>query len=298
MSCNKGDKCFEIVKQACDPGCEHITDTDCVFHNLDGNQLSKLPNIGIVAGTTLKRILKAIDEKFALTNIADFSNFNMHGLDVGTEIKTLKQFVEASTKNLQDLQIQINDWEQQLESLETDVTELGELFDTLNKINVSNSTLNINSTDELRTVINKILSYVEDLPTDLDTPEFSSSSTISFSNSNNEYTAESVLNPDPANIIKKTDQGLYATNQAPSSILNTIQTNNTLKEQFNSIITLPCFSFDLMASNNSPVSYVNCNGDTVNITVNANILKRLSDVRYISTPPSDILKITFKGIEQ
>lgn len=290
------ENCFEIEgNKNCDPGCKSIVDTDCVFFNTKRSPLLKLPNIGIYDSVALSYLFREIDEKFGQTNIADFSKFNLNGLDVGTTIKTLKQFSEAITlqiKNIKDKQTE-NDVE--LEELNSLIEDLSSVVDSLVQINVSNTTLNINSTDDLRTVLNKILSYVEDIDTD-NSIEFTDSSTINFTSSGGNFIAESIINPAVNNIIKSTDEGLYATYKPTSETLNDVKNSNVLQDTFNSLVKFPPFIYDILSSeNNSNIRYVTDNGQEVTVVAQKDKLLHLTNVRRVITSPSKTLTITFKG---
>lgn len=299
MSCTncKSDDCFEVDSQDCAKGCNEPVDTDCVFLNLSNKTASKLPNIGITKGSTLTYVLKKFDDLLGNSASANFSTFNLNGLNVGTEIKTLKQFSEAITLLLKNIDGKFPSLAEDIEDLSEDLESLTSLLESLIKINVSNSTLQVNSTDEIRTVINKIMSYLEDIeiPSQL---EFKDSNTIEFNYSSSQVSGDVKIDPDPNNIISKTDEGLYAANRSVSSILDSIKNNETLKAVFSTLVSeaLPCFSFDIMSNTNSPIKYINCLGTEVTTTARANVLLKLTDVKRIITAPSESLKITFKGI--
>lgn len=291
------DNCFDIEgNNDCDPGCPNgISDTDCVFYNTKRSALLKLPNLGIFDSVSLSYLFRKIDEKFANSAFADFSKFDLHGLDVGTAIKTLKQFSEEITlqlKNVKDLQSLTEDEIEELNSLVEDVSTI---VDALVNINVSNSTLNINSTDDLRTVINKILSYVEDINTD-NSITFSDSETINVTSSGSEFILEVNIDSSVNNIIKKTGEGLYATYKPTGETLNDIKNNTTLKTTFNSLVQYPAFIFDIFSTGvNSNVKYIASNGQEVIVIAEKDKLLHLTDVRQIITSPSKTLTITFKG---
>lgn len=300
-NCNKIpehiDNCFEIEgDNNCDPGCPNgISDTDCVFYNTKRSTLLKLPNLGIFDSVSLSFLFRKIDEKFANSGFADFSKFDLHDLDVGVTIKTLKQFSEEITlqlKNVKDKQILTED---EIEELNGLVEDISSVVDSLVNINVSNSTLNINSTDDLRTVINKILSYVEDINTD-NSITFSDSETINVTSSGNEFIAEVNIDSSTNNIIKKTEEGLYATYKPTSETLNDIKNSTTLKTTFNSLVEFPPLIFDIFSTGvNSNIKYVASNGQEVTVIAEKDKLLHLTNVRQIITSPSKTLTITFKG---
>lgn len=291
------NNCFEITgDKNCDPGCESILDTDCVFYNSLNSSLLKLPNLGIYGATAISYLIRTIDEKFGQTNIADFSKFNLNGLDVGIEIKTLKQFSEAislQVKNIKEKQVVD---EESISDLEELVDALSDVIDSVININVSNTTLNINSTDKLQTVINKILSYVEDIDTD-NSIEFTDSTSVNVTSSGNSFVAEVVVSSDSNNIIKSTEEGLYASYKPTSDTLNDIKNNTILKNTFNSLVELPAFIYDIFSSeNNSNIKYISVTGQEINAVAQKDKLLHLTDVRQIITSPSKTLTITFKGI--
>lgn len=291
------DNCFEIDgNKDCDPGCKNgISDADCVFYNSKGTPLLRLPNIGVFDSISLSYLFRKIDEKFSQTGVADFSKFNLNGLDLEKEIKTLKQFSEEVSLQIKNIKEKQAVTEEDIESLEESISDLSDVVDELININVSNTTLNINSTDDLRTVINKILSYVEDIDVD-NSIEFTDSTSINVTSSGNSFIAESIINPSSNNIIKSTDEGLYATYKPTSETLNDIRNNSTLKDVFNTLVEFPAFIYDIYSSEtNQNIKYITNTGQEVNVVAQKDKLLHLTNVRQVLTSPSKTLTITFKG---
>lgn len=299
MSCHKKDNCFEVEEPKCSVGCDHPTDAGCVFFNLSKDQLLKLPNLGILSGTTLEYILRKIDEKLGSTTVADFSTFNLHNLSIGNEIKTLKQFSEAITlhqKNQDDAQKETSD---SLLILKEDLDDLTSLIDEVDKPELSDTVVGVNNTDDIKQVLSKILTYIGSIGVASSTLHFSDSETISFSQSTTGVTAGVKLSPEGNNIILETAEGLYAAHKSTGSILKDIQDSETLKATFNTLVrnAIPCFSFDIINSNpDTIIQYINCIGDTAKATAQKDVVLSLSNVRKVVTPPSRTLSITFKGI--
>ncbi len=294
-NCNKQDDCFEVVTSKCDEGCKDIVLTDCIFHNTNGD--AKLFNLGITTGTQLKYILLALDKKLENTLISNFSGFNMHGLNLETEILTLQEFVEAVTLQTKELKDDIVELDAETASINLNLDDLTELVGSIININVSNTELNINSTDEIRVVINKILSYLDDFEIP-DPIVFNDSETVEFSQSGNAVIADIKISQEIGNTLLKRDDGLYTAHLSISSILSKINADASLKSAFSALVlqSFPCFSFDIMATSNSPIKYVNCLGTEVTVTAKSNILLKLTDVKSIITSPSENIVITFKGI--
>ena len=299
MSCNKCkppvDDCFEIDKVKCDEGCDLHLSTDCIFHTTYTDGF--LPNIGIKGGSSLRYILKQIDKKLGMFSGADFSVFNLHDLNLTIEIKTLQQFAEAITKLTEELKLKDADLETDITAFSLDVDDINEAIDNIIKIAVSNSTLGINNTDELKQVLIKIISYVEDIQIPVE-KSFDDSRSIQFGGNNKTVLAEVKISANPGNTIVLNDDGLYSAHISTSTILNSINTNPELKELFKSLVTqsFPALAYDIMSSTNTPIKYINSLGDEVTVTAKANFLLKLVDVKNIITPPTNSLSITFKGI--
>lgn len=295
MSCNKckEDKCFEIESPDCDDGCSQIIPTNCIHHNVDGNSSSKLFNLKIVKGASLNYILKAIDEQLSLLLSADYSSFNLQ--DELADITNNKEFVEYISlrlKNLEDKHLEIVE---DVEEINATLSEIMLSLDEIINISVSSSKLNINTSDDLQLVLNKLIQFIEDIsiPTPL---QFEDSSTVDFSTMGNKISADVILSEQAGNTLRKLDDGLYSSNPSVSSLLNTINTNPELKNLFNSLVLYPSFKFDIMSDSNRNITYINQIGVEVVATAKKDVLLQLTDVREIITIPVAGLNITFKGI--
>lgn len=298
MSCNKKNNCFELEEPKCKTGCDENIKSGCVFFNLDGDQTLRLVNLGILSSTSLDYILKKIDDQFGQSQNANFSLFNLHGLNVGTEIKTLKQFVEAITLKQSEDEESIKENSDLLDILKDDLLALQKELSDLNSPSISNLKVGVNNTDDIKEVLVKILSYISSLSEPVETT-YQDSETIDFSASGNEVTANVVLDDDPNNIIKNTGKGIYAAHKSTSSVLQNIKDSNQLKSQFKDLVvsSLPCFAFDILNSDSDTIiKYINCNGDDASDTARKNILLPLENVRRVVTSPTKTLAITFKGI--
>lgn len=294
------DDCFEVETIKCDEGCENVIPTDCVFHNIDGDdQSAKLPHIGVYAGTSLRYILKQINKKFGEYLSADFSAFNMHGMNSSLPIDNLKTFVEATTANLKVLKDTDVQLASQIEGLSTQIQLLGEVVNVLNKPEISNSKLNIASTDTLKAVLSKIVTYVDSINIQLSQDyDFQNSETVEFSTSGKSVTASVKISEKSSNRAVLEEDGLYVTDSSISATLSTINSDPQLKALFTSMVknNFPCFYYDIMSSKNQNILYINCIGDEVKATANAGKLLSLKDVRRMITVPEAGLTITFKGI--
>lgn len=294
--CQNND-CFELEEDKCAPGCDDILSTDCIFHNVSStDQSAKLFNIGITKGASLKLILKKIDERLELLLTTDFSSFNSS--NVGENITNIKSFVEAINVKILSLQNKDLSLLNAQNINQENINDLSELYQNLLKINVSSSLLNINTTDEIKVVLQKILTYLENLNQSVSL-EFQDSTTVNFIPNENIITADVKLSSDEGNILISRDDGIYATSPSISSLLDAIKTNPDLKILFTELVksSLPASKFEVMSDSNHIIKYVNSLGEDVSITAKANTLLKLSDVRLINTIPKAGLTITYKGLQ-
>lgn len=295
----KVENCFEIETPKCDEGCENITSTDCIFHNISNtDQSAKLFNIGVTKGSSLKYILKKIDSKLELLLTTDFSAFNLNGLE--GEIRTIKEFSELITSELKKLRIINAENIETFEEIDKDLEDLDEILTDVVNINVSNSTLNITSTDKLKTVLNKILSYVEDINTSiLTTDQFDNSESIALSVTQGIVRADVIVSPESGNILSIKEQGLYATSPSVTSLLKAIKDNPSLLNTFSALVNSVSegLRFEIMSETNTPIKYINLQGVELVETAKANILLTLTGVKRVLTTPSSSLQITNKGYE-
>lgn len=300
-NCNEPlkDNCFEIESNDCYGGCENTVTTDCVFHSVRTKSIGSLPNIGVTDGASLQYILKQIDNKLGLFLNADFKSFNLHGLP--GEINNIKQFVELTTGEIAKL----IDKDSVIKSNITEILEalsiINEDLEDIIEINLSNSTLGIVNTDELKSVLGKIITYVADinlLPS-LSESQIEDTNTINLSVSGGVLSADVKISPDSGNIIKETDNGLYAVTPSITSILNTIQSDTVLWSKFVSLVkdANTVFDYDIMSSDkNIPIKYINSLGTEVQETAKANVLLQLNNVRRVITSPTTTLRIINKGL--
>lgn len=298
--CNKLAHCIEVINPiSCDKGCETTSTTDCIFHNINNDdQSAKLPNIGIPLGTTLKYILKAIDRKLGEAINTNFKLFNMHGLNTNIEITNIQEFVEAITAALKtngDFTTLLSD---ELEALGEVVSALTETVELNNNPNLSNSALNINTTDTVSIVLGKLITYLNDLPEPIAPKNFENSDTITFSSNTTTVTADLKLSAQSGNRGIILEDGFYVTDPSISYILESIRTNPELKVLFTNLIngSFPPFSYDIMSTTNQAITYINRYNTEVTVTAQANKLLVLNDVKKIITNPVTGLTITFKGI--
>lgn len=295
--CDKTTNCFEVDTGDCNKGCEDVLSTDCIFHNiLNDNQSSKLYNIGVTKGTSLSRILKSIDEKLSQLLTSDFSKYDMNGLNIENNIFNIKDFVFQITKKVKELEEKNADVVEITDQLNDDLSDLTEQVEAIVNIGISNSELNINNTDSIEVVLNKIIAGL----TTLEVIEYESDDTASIKMqiSNGVISADVKISDIDANIISIQDDGLYATHQSTTAILKSINDSAALQKTFTGLVNkgFPSFSFDIMAATNQIVKYINILGEEVPVTAKANTLLKLTDVKRIVSVPSTNLTITFKGI--
>lgn len=295
------DDCFQVEQTRCDEGCPETHSTDCIFHNIDGeDQSAALPHLGIYAGTSLTYILKQINKKFGEYVTADFSGFNMNGIDEGLTIDTLKSFVEAVTASLKVLKTNDNTLGNKISTLTTSLESLLTLVDTYNKPELSSAKLNVNSGDTVKAVLSKLITYIESISSSVQEANYSfqDSESIEFSTSGNAVTAIVKVSEKSGNRAFLEEDGIYVTDSSVTALLNAISTDSSLKETFTGIVksTFPCFYYDLLSAKNQVISYINCVGDVVSVTAKANQVLQLKDVRRILTVAGAELTITFKGI--
>jgi hypothetical protein len=293
------DNCFQVEDTKCDVGCEQVLSTECIFHNINNDdQSSKLTNIGVYAGASLSYIIKQINKKFGEYLSADFSAFNMNGLNSSIPIDDLKSFVESVTAALKVLRENDLSLATQIDSLSESLSNLQTLVIANNKPQISSSDLNISNTNTVKEVLEKIISYIEDLEITSNEYDFQDSESVEFSKSGNSVTANFKISEKAGNRIVLEEDGAYATDSSVTSTLNIINSDPNLKALFTDLVksSLPCFYFDILSTKNQNVSYFNCLGDKVAVTIPANKVVSLTDVRRIITVPGAELTITFKGI--
>lgn len=297
-NCPPKKNCFEVEVPHCDEGCKDVLSTDCIFHNITNeDQSAKLFNIGVTKGSSLKYILKQIDGKLELLITTDFRSFNLNGLS--GEIETIKQFSELITLELKKLRdVNIETYENFTE-IEQDLLTLFDKVDKLININVSNSELSIVSTDTLKTVLNKIIDYTANININsvLVSGQFQDSDSVDFSVSGGVVRGEIKISEQQGNILSVQEDGLYATNQSISNILQQISTNPDLKAVFASLVasTTPPATYDIMSDDNTPIEYISSKGVKLTAQAKANVLLQLKDVKHIITPPNTTLRIVNKG---
>lgn len=288
--CYKESNCFEVDGNPCDEGCKIHLDTDCISY---GQNNTKLFNIGITKGTSLSHILKLINDKLGLLLTADFSKYDMNGLNIENKIFSIKDFVFYITKKVKELENSNASLIELTESLDEDIESLTDLINEINIPGISNSDLDINNTDSIKDVLIKI---INNLSTNNQELEFNDSDSISFSKTNNSILASVKLSEDAGNIIKINEDGLYASNISITTLLNLISTNPALSTKLNNLIKPHPLKYDIMSESTQIIKYINTLGDEVSVTAKANILLKLENVKTILTAPTTSLVITFKGI--
>lgn len=295
MSCITND-CFEIEEPKCGKGCDPVVNTDCIFHNVAStDQSAKLFNIGVTTGSSLKHILKQIDKKLEYLLSTDFNSFNVDSLGV---IENIKQFAEAVNSKIKELEeintLNNSTFEIITTNLETLSSTLGEVIN----IDVSNSTVNVNSTDTLRAVLIKILSFLEDINNPLSL-EFEDTASINFTANSNIVSADLNISAVQGNTIRILDDGLFSVNPSITSILTAIKDNPELKALFKELVTssLPASEFNIMSESNAIIKWRDINGIDLTSTAKANTLLKLENVRQIISAPTTGLTITYKGIK-
>lgn len=287
--------CFEIENSLCGKGCDPVVSTDCIFHNVAStDQSAKLFNIGVTTGASLKHILKKIDDQLELLLTTDFASFNMSGLG---EVSNIKQFAEAVATKIKELYYKDILIDQTFEVIATNLTALSDQITSINNIDVSSSVVNVNSTDTLKAVLIKILSFLEDINNPLEL-EFEDTNSIKFTTNSNIISADVNISATSGNTIQLLDDGLYAVNPSITSILEAIKTIPELKELFSSLVTssLPSSKFEIMSEYNQIIKYLDSNNETLTVTAKANTLLKLKDVKQIISTPTTGLTITYKGL--
>lgn len=290
------NNCLEIEEAKCADLCDDVLSTDCIFHNVPATDpTAKLFNIGVTKGSSLKYILKKIDARLGLLLTSDFSSYNTNGLG---NIDNIKQFIELVTAKIKTLVEKDEELTTDIENLETDLEAVSDTIEDIIKIKVSSSLININNTDELRTVLLKLISYVEDIqmPEQL---SFTDTASIAFSQSGNQVSASFKISEVSGNTLILKDDGVYNSNPSISSLLTLIKEQPELKEMFDNLVkdSIPTSNFEIMSDTNQIINYVGKGGVALTATAKANTLLKLKNVQLIKTTPTAGLQITYKGIQ-
>lgn len=290
--CNENPDCFNDTPK-CDEGCEEILSTDCIFHNIQNtDQSAKLPNIGVEKGSSLKYILKQIDGKLELLLTTDFSSFDMN--DIG-KVNNIKQFSELITSKIKLL---LEADEDTIKALTEISGMLATLATSLNKvinINLSNSTLDINSTDELKEVLVKIISYIESVETT--SLQIEDTSSVNLLYLNKTLSADLKVSQQDGNIITILEDGVFASNPSIKNLISSIKSNPGLLTMFNDLIKPSGFEYNVMSEIVTPIKYINTQGEEIVVTAQANKLLKIRDVKRIISIPTKETIITNKGIQ-
>ena len=210
----KEKKCNCKIEQLCSElGCEFQLSTDCVFYNLHSCSLSLLYNLSLLNGVDLTSILNKIDEKLNSVTGYNFNGFSLSCLNNGFTINTIKDFAEKISLEFCSLKIRFNNLEENFNIL------TNSFIDKINDLDYLNLNLyctNIVLGDNLKNILQKILSYICTLNLcDSNNNNnqlliyFNLSSSIGFINTNNTYTFNTKISLDINNCLEIRLNGLY-----------------------------------------------------------------------------------------
>lgn len=282
----------------CCKQCSQYITTDCIYYDENGTGVNskKLLNIGVTSGSYLSSILRKIDDKLGTLLSSSFESYEMNGFNTDGAVKNIKDFVDVITAAVRANVNSIAELQELIEGLDEDYTTLEESIEDNNKPELSNAEFNINNTDTVAVVLSKIIDALVDLKSE--ELQYLDTSSVTLVETDNSLSADVNISETFGNIISIKDDGLYAQHPSISGWLDSIKTQPELLALFTGLVntSFPAFTFDLISTETLIINYINILGNSVNVTVNANVLKTITDVKRVVTPPSTTLRITFKGI--
>jgi hypothetical protein len=98
--CEKTPTCFEIKK--CEP-CKAPISTSCLYYNLENQESSHLLALGVENGTPLNTVLEQLTKKVNLVATPNYTTFTIPYLKGKTTVTNIKQFSEAVSLELGNL---------------------------------------------------------------------------------------------------------------------------------------------------------------------------------------------------
>ena len=98
--CEKTPTCFETKK--CEP-CKAPISTSCLYYNLENQESSHLLALGVENGTPLNTVLEQLTKKVNLVATPNYTTFTIPYLKGKTTVTNIKQFSEAVSLELGNL---------------------------------------------------------------------------------------------------------------------------------------------------------------------------------------------------
>lgn len=265
LSCNNCDNC-----DSCENDVQkYLVGTEDIYYNKDSCKESKLHLLSLLNGTLLNIILEKIDSYLNMNIGADFSGFSLYCLSEGIDILNLKQFVEAISFKFCHLKLRVDSLEEAHNAFVDDViTEIN----SQNYLNVSKDCIiNIEQGDSLKTILEKIISYLCNLSNcnnnsnggTINNIDIVDSSSIKKNNINSNLLQLSVkISLDLGNAIQLRNNGIYVPLVQGGSYQDLELNGNILRITYGNSIILPT-NYQSLSFNETTKTLSISNGNSV-----------------------------------
>lgn len=297
MSCNNNCKkktchkcypvqenCYDADIQNCPTPCPNGTyDTDCIFLKIE-NKSSALPNIGTNSTTSLTKVIQNINKYLSFSGAVNLSGINWYTFN--PEEKDLSK-VYNTVQHISDLFLSFklvdDGLQEQITDLVFGILSLQTFVNTINMPQVSGVKTNVNTTDNIKGVLTKLIYFLENL-----------SPTVV-----NNYNVDVEISSQQGNKTILLPDGIYTPDTSALTILDEICNTLELTDKFKQMVNKSGLKHRFYLSNSSAsgleVQYVSYENQTLTVSVPQNGGVEISNVKKVITNPSSTLTITYKG---
>lgn len=282
------DTCLEVVRDDCNstPCPNGVLDTDCVFYNSDNTPINNLPNLGVKHSISLTKFIKHLDSKLGNSNLINVSQLNWctsnpNEVNTSNLFNTLQFIItEACRQKGVDESILST-----IEEILEDKAELWRVIGNMNYPGLSWSEGDINNSDDIRNILQKLITYLDE-----------------FECCENTHTIEKDIDVSSldGNQLQKVQDGYYVGKTPANDILTEICNDDEVKTKFQELVKKTPIKQRFHISNrdasiSQTINYVDVNGLNKVVNVAPNSTQTIGDVREITTLPTLSLNITYLG---
>lgn len=286
QKCNcQNSQCFDLDQQSCKTPCENgVMSTDCIFYNIEGGG-QHLKGLNIKTSTSLTRILKSIDSVIKTGNIS-LAGINWYELnETEKNLSTPFNAIQFIADILHSLKEEDSAIIELISSIQSSLQLLTNEVDEINSPLLSSSKVGVNTTDDLKECLNKILSFIDEFPEPIV----------------NNYNVNAEISSAQGNKLIQLPNGLYVPDTSASTVLQEICDVQENTEKFKMMVRKAGLKhkFHLSNSHNSSVQvqYTTADGNAMSVAVPANGSITIDNVRKLDTSPTSTLTITYLGNE-